>query len=63
MFPEAGQLDEDLASKNVSEFYNREIMLEAGARLLKRNGPLWNFYKKSDVENLLNEINSSATSR
>src|SRR5262249_46411824 len=59
-FPAAEKLDEDLASKNVSEFYDRALMTEAGARMLKRDGPLWNFYGKRDVENVLSEISSHA---
>src|SRR5437016_8268180 len=62
-FPAATQLDENLASKNVSEFYDRALMAEIGGRLLKRDGALWNFYDKRDVENLLSEITSSATNR
>jgi len=62
-FPAASQLDESLASKNVSEFYDRALMTEIGGRLLRRDGALWNFYSKRDVENLLSEITSSATNR
>lgn len=58
-FPAAEQLNEDLASKNVSEFYDRALMADAGARMLKRDGPLWNFYRKADVENLLSEISAT----
>ena len=58
-FPAAEQLNEDLSSKNVSEFYDRALMADAGARMLKRDGPLWNFYNKGDVESLLSE--NSAT--
>jgi len=62
-FPAATQLDENLTSKNVSEFYDRALMTEIGGRLLKREGALWNFYNKRDIENLLSEITSSATNR
>jgi hypothetical protein len=62
-FPAGTQLDENLASKNVSEFYDRALMTEIGGRLLKREGALWNFYSKRDVESLLAEITSSATNR
>ena len=58
-FPTAEQLDEDLSSRNVSEFYDRALMADAGARMLKRDGPLWNFYSKADVENLLSEISAT----
>jgi hypothetical protein len=56
IFPAAERLDEDLTSKNVSEFYDRALMTDIGQRLLKRDGPLWNFYDKSDVEALLSEV-------
>jgi hypothetical protein len=55
-FPAAEQLNEDLSSKNVSQFYDRALMADAGARMLKREGPLWNFYSKAEVENLLREL-------
>lgn len=55
-FPAAEQLNEDLSSKNLSEFYDRALMADAGARMLKRDGPLWNFYSKAEVENLLSEL-------
>lgn len=55
-FPATEQLDEDLSSKNVSEFYDRALMADAGARMLKRDGSLWNFYSKAEVENLLSEL-------
>jgi hypothetical protein len=56
LFSAANKLDEDLASKNVSEFYDRALMVEIGQRLLKRDGPVWNFYEKRDVEELLNQV-------
>jgi hypothetical protein len=58
VFPAAANLDEDLGSKNVSRFYDRELMIDIGQRLLKREGPVWKFYDKGDVESLLNEISS-----
>ncbi len=57
-FPAAANLDEDLSSKNVNRFYDRELMIDIGQRLLKREGPVWNFYTKDDVESLISEINS-----
>jgi len=62
-FPAATQLDENLTSKNVSEFYDRALMTEIGGRLLKRDGALWDFYNKRDVENLLSAITPSGTNR
>lgn len=58
-FPAADQLNEDLSSKNVSEFYDRALMAEAGARMLKREGALWNFYSKSEVGNLLSALSAA----
>ncbi len=59
-FPAASNLDEDLVSKNLNKHYDRALMTDLGQRLLKREGPLWNFYSKGDVENLLSEITSNA---
>lgn len=58
-FPAAAELDEDLRSKNVNKYYDRALMTDLGQRLLQRQGPIWNFYSKRDVENLLNEVGSS----
>lgn len=62
-FPSAASLDEDLVSKNLNKHYDRALMADLGQRLLKREGPLWNFYSKHDVESLLNKITSSASSQ
>jgi hypothetical protein len=59
-FPTATELDEDLRSKNVNKYYDRALMTDLGQRLLKRDGPIWSFYTKRDVENLLNEVRSSS---
>ena len=61
-FPAAAELEEDLSSRNVSKFYDRALMADLGQRLLKRDGPLWHFYTRPEVENLLNEVSSSAPS-
>src|SRR6266404_208475 len=58
-FPTAAGLDEDLVSKNLSEHYDRALMADLGQRLLKREGTIWNFYSKRDVENLLGEVRGS----
>lgn len=63
VFPAAERLDEDLSSKNVSEFYDHALMIDIGQRLLKRDGPIWNFYSKNEVEALLSEISSRTASR
>ena len=55
-FPAASNLNEDLVSKNLNKHYDRALMTDLGQRLLKREGPLWNFYSKGDVERLLSEI-------
>ncbi|HWY39712.1 MAG TPA: hypothetical protein VNX27_02850 [Chthoniobacterales bacterium] len=60
-FPAATDLNEDLISKNLNKFYDRALMTDLGRRLLHRDGPLWNFYSKGDVENLLSEITSGAS--
>ncbi|PYK30527.1 MAG: hypothetical protein DME57_06695 [Verrucomicrobia bacterium] len=56
----AEQLDEDLNSKNVSEFYDHKLMSEIGQRLLKRDGPIWNFYGRAAVEALVSETSRGA---
>jgi hypothetical protein len=58
--PAATELNEDLVSKNLNKFYDRALMNDLGQRLLDRDGPLWNFYSRSDVEKLLTEITSGA---
>jgi hypothetical protein len=55
-FPAATELNEDLVSKNLNKYYDRSLMTDLGQRLLKREGPLWNFYSKCDVESLLTKI-------
>lgn len=49
----AKDLDEPLESKNLNPLYDRGRMIELGERLLERDGPLWNFYPKESVEELL----------
>jgi len=61
-FPAAADLDENLVSKNVGQFYDRESMDELAERLLKCEGPIWNFYSKGDVESLLRDVSSSPIS-
>jgi hypothetical protein len=60
ILPAASELNENLSSKNVSEFYDRALMIDIGQRLLKRDGPLWNFYEKGDIEKLLSEISAAS---
>ena len=61
ILPAANQLNEDLSSKNASEFYDRELMTDIGRRLLRRDGPIWNFYDKPEVEELMGRIASTTT--
>ena len=55
-FPTAADLNEDLVSKNLNRHYDRSLMTDLGHRLLRREGPLWNFYSKGDVENLIGQL-------
>jgi len=59
-FPQASSLHERLVSKNVNKFYDRPLMQELGEKLLRREGVIWDFYAKRDVEKLLEEVNTSA---
>ena len=54
--PSAGELDEPLKSKNLNELYDREQMLKFGEALLESDGAYWDFYSRSDVEELLNQL-------
>jgi hypothetical protein len=60
-FPAASNLDENLSSKNVNKYYDRELMMDIGQRLLRREGPIWHFYGKGDVEKLLSEVSAGAS--
>jgi hypothetical protein len=62
LFPAAAELDEELSSKNVNKYYDRALMTDLGERLLRRQGAIWNFYNKRDVESLLRDLSSSAVS-
>ena len=33
-------------------------MLDLGERLLRREGPMWDYYKRSDVEQLMAEVSA-----
>jgi len=55
-FPAASDLNEDLVSKNLNKYYDRSLMTDLGQRLLRRDGPIWNFYSKSEIEKLLGQI-------
>jgi len=62
-FPAAADLNENLSSKNVSQYYDRALMADLGNRLLRREGAIWNFYRRRDVENLLRDLSSSSVGR
>ena len=55
IFPAAAGFDEELVSRNLNKFYDRDLMMDLGQRLMRRDGPLWNFYSRRDVENLISE--------
>lgn len=59
-FPAAADFEENLSSKNVNKFYDRALMVDLGERLLRRQGVIWDFYSRRDVENLIAEASSSA---
>jgi hypothetical protein len=59
-FPAASDFEENLDSKNLNKYYDRALMMDLGERLLRREGPIWHFYSKRDVENLLRDLSSSA---
>jgi hypothetical protein len=62
-FPAAADLDEDLVSRNLNKYYDRALMTDLGQRLLRRSGPVWNFYSKRDVESLLSEVTPNPSAR
>lgn len=62
-FPAAADLDEDLRSKNLSQLYGRALMNELAERLVKREGPIWNFYSKTEITNLFNQLSSNTAAQ
>ena len=54
--PAAAELDEPLESKNLNPFYDREMMLDVGERLLRSEGAYWRFYTRESVEELLDQV-------
>ena len=46
----------------MSKYYDRALMAELGERLLGREGPIWNFYSKHNVESLLRDLSLNAVS-
>ena len=59
-FPAADNFEENLTSKNVNKFYDRALMIDLGERLLRREGVIWHFYGKRDVEALIDAATSDA---
>jgi len=55
-FPVAADLSEHLVSKNLNKYYDRALMGDLGQRLLRRDGPIWDFYSKGDVASILSQI-------
>jgi hypothetical protein len=49
----ASTLNEDLESRNTAEIYERTTMLQLAERLLDSNGPVWHFYTRQSVEELV----------
>jgi hypothetical protein len=52
----AGHLEDPLSSKNLNELYDRDEMRLLGCRLLEREGALWHFYSREEVEDLLCQL-------
>lgn len=59
--PNADQLNSPLACKNRSEIYNRALMRRIASRLLTYQGPIWDFYSRQDVIDLVDEAANDAT--
>ena len=49
----AGQLREDLQSKNKNTLYNESLKVELANRLLASDGFYWNYYTADDIHSLL----------
>jgi hypothetical protein len=47
-----------LELEDVNKFYDRALMLDLGERLLRREGSMWDYYKRSDVEQLMAEVSA-----
>jgi len=50
---EASGLNEPLQSQNLNPLYSRTLLVELAERLLSSNGPIWDLYSKSSIEELL----------
>jgi len=54
--PAAKEIDEPLSSRNLSELYDRDMMLRLGEKLLRSEGAYWHFYSREEVEKLLGQL-------
>jgi len=48
--PAASALDEPLENRNGNALYDRNLMVRIAARLRASDGPLWNLYRKDDID-------------
>jgi hypothetical protein len=51
--PDAIKLKEDLSSRNKNPLYPKELYYKIGIVLLNSQGPIWDFYEKSEIEALI----------
>ena len=58
--PQATQLKQPLASKNLNSLYDREGMLRLGQKLLASDGAYWDFYCRESVIALLDTVSREA---
>jgi hypothetical protein len=54
--PRATELHKSLENRNTNQLYDHALMRALGIRLLKTDGPFWEFYSQADIENVLEEI-------
>jgi hypothetical protein len=52
----AAGLREALENRNANRLYSPALVLSLGQRLLKTDGPFWEFYSRQSVEQILEEI-------
>ncbi len=53
IIPDAKYLKEPLSNKNKNNLYDKSKMFFLAKKLLKSDGPYWEFYNKNDIEELL----------
>ncbi|MFN8591495.1 MAG: hypothetical protein U0031_08560 [Thermomicrobiales bacterium] len=61
--PEAANLGEALSSRNASELYERDYVLDAGRRLLASDGAFWRYYSRESVSALMAEFEGALARR